>query len=162
MKNFVFLTLLMACFAVSCNENSLEPEVKPELSVNEKIVELLNEQGYKSTHLSDGRIIFSGFNSKVDALIQFNKTFDELGLKERKFDLNSLSLDKNTNAKAEAVECHMSGTYDSGGARCYNMVCFGTHEEIGLVADYCEGGLCVHFHTHCYEPPSVIGDGNGM
>lgn len=83
------------------------------------------------------------FNSLNDARLKLNEIFKKLERNDLIFDIEETHF----NARLE-LECSGGPIYDCGdGAYCQNFVCIGTPEEIGNIADFCKGSVCITMST---------------
>lgn len=140
----IHLLILLSLFAISCSDSS--KDMAP-LTVNERMTNLLNYEGYKATLTKDDRIIIKGVRSKNHLVNTINKFYDEVGKPELKILISKSS--SISNRVAVDVNCYGGDYYQSGGVTCHNWLCWGDAADLNDDPD-CFEGTCYEMYTKCY------------
>jgi len=139
-------SLLCIFLAIACSTEEVEineTETLETISLNQKIVDQLNADGYEAIVTDNDKVVSTGFKDPEEFTLKLNEIFDDLSESHRKFELN------NSTNQNKSVQCESSDIYQSGDEWCVNYVCWGG-SEISVIADVTTSdGTNFVFWTSC-------------
>ena len=119
-------SFLLALLAIACSTEEVEitETVTTEyLSLNQRIVDQLNAEGFEAVVTDDNKVATIGFKSPESFVSKMNTIFENLGESNRKIDMIS----SNSQNRMSDTQCEQGEPYTSDdGAECVAFVCWGT------------------------------------
>jgi hypothetical protein len=125
---FKITSLLCLFLAIACSTEEIEIAETTTadtvtVTLNQKIVDQLNEDGFEAIVTNEGKVASVGFKTPQDFILKLNSIFDNLNESNHKIDVNAL------NSQSDAtrnVQCEM-GEIDED--NCVTFVCWGPELE---------------------------------
>ncbi|GGG10353.1 hypothetical protein GCM10011344_08770 [Dokdonia pacifica] len=121
------VSLLCLFLAIACStdevNNTETATADNSITLNQKIVDQLLEDGYKAAITDDNKIVSTGYKDPESFVKEMNAVFEKIGESNRKIDFNALSTQADT---TRDVQCEM-GDIDED--NCVTFVCWGPELE---------------------------------
>lgn len=114
-------SLLCIFLAIACSTE--EVEITETTSLNQRIVDQLNADGYEAILTDEDKVITVGFKNSESFISKINDIYDVLEVNDPKIDINTSS----SQNRVSDTQCEQGEPYVSDdGANCVTYVCWGT------------------------------------
>lgn len=142
------VSLLCLFLAIACStddvNNTETATADNSITLNQKIVDQLLEDGYEAILTDDDKIISVGFKNLESFISKINNIYDVLELNNHKIDINTSS----SQNRVSDTQCEQGEPYTSDdGASCVTYVCWGT--GLAPVSMGSAGDVHYYYYTAC-------------
>ena len=143
------VSLLCLFLAIACSTDEVEVTevvIQENISLNQRIVNQMNADGYTAVLTDDDKIVTIGFKNTKGFILKLNQIFDILSEPHQKLEFNEIE------NQTRDFQCENVGSYTSDdGVRCSRYVCSGTGEEIAALSMGSVGEVHYVYYTSCYS-----------